>query len=119
VEPIDPTPYLEHARRCVTLVRPEDAARAREARARLPAAVACLVALGATKVILFGSLLYGALQERSDVDLAVEGLPKEVYWRALMEVSDALGRDVDLVPFEEALPSLAARIARVGEVLHV
>jgi len=77
---------------------------------------------GARKVYLFGSLASGRMpHERSDIDLAVEGLaPGGVYWRALAELWKCLppGIQLDLVPIEDAEPGLAERIFKEGELLH-
>lgn len=59
---------------------------------------------GARRVILFGSLARGALlHPRSDIDLAVEGVPPEVFWQAWCQV-DALSYEFefDLVMLEVA-----------------
>ena len=93
--------------------------RATEARRRLPEIVRILVAeFRVRRVVLFGSLLAGELFADSDLDLAVLGLAKADYWRALDLVTVAAGVAVDLVPMEEARPSLAARIDAEGEQLH-
>ena len=68
----------------------------------------CLVRdFGAKKVYLFGSLLDGSLvHKRSDIDLAVEGLDGEVYFKALRELGMLLpeGVGLDLVPLEDDWP---------------
>ncbi len=58
----------------------------RDLRERLPDCVDFLTGLGARKVLLFGSLARGEFRTDSDVDLAVEGLPSEVYFRAVGEL---------------------------------
>lgn len=75
---------------------------------------------GASKVHLFGSLLEeGLVQDRSDIDLAVEGLEGELYFEALREVWALLpaGVDLDLVVLERAWPGLAERVRREGVLL--
>ena len=60
--------------------------RARRLRALLPAAKKLLCErYGARRVILFGSLARGDVRERSDVDLAVEGLRGIEYFTALSD----------------------------------
>jgi uncharacterized protein len=70
--------------------------------------------LGAKEVWLFGSLAYGRIHERSDVDLAASGIPDERYFEALARVSAIVGEPVDLVPLESASPSLRRRILTRG-----
>lgn len=112
-------PYLENLRRLAEAADAAARARAVEARERLPAVVELLVSrYGVTRVWLFGSLLDGALEERSDVDLAVEGLPPARYWDAGWRCDDAMGRHVDLVPIEDAPSTIQDLIARDGVLLH-
>lgn len=76
---------------------------------------------GVRRVYLFGSMLGSTIvHHRSDIDLAVEGLPPEKYIRALTEVWDLLppGFELDLVPLEDAFPEMIERIRSQGEVLY-
>ena len=59
---------------------------------------------GAREVYLFGSARTGHLREGSDVDLAVSGLPPEVFFKAMGAARRALGRPVDLVDLDEESP---------------
>ncbi len=67
-------------------------------------AVAELKAAGAHEVYLFGSAAKGTLREDSDLDLAVSGLPPEVFFRALARATSLLRRPVDLVDLDEESP---------------
>lgn len=72
---------------------------------------------GARRVILFGSLTRpGPWHDRSDIDLAVEGLPPEDFFPAYSACRDLLppGMELDLIPLENAYPEMRARI--LGEV---
>lgn len=87
----------------------------------LEAAEACARLLkdrfGARRVILFGSVAgQGPWHERSDIDLAVEGLAPDEFFAAYSACRDALPPDLelDLVPLEKAYPEMRARI--LGEV---
>lgn len=40
------------------------------------------------RIFLIGSLAYGIVRQRSDIDLAVEGLAPEFYIKALVDLSD-------------------------------
>ena len=72
-------------------------------------------AYGARGVWVFGSLARGRLDEASDIDLAVSGLPEAVYFRAVGELQ-ALDPDfaVDLVRVEDAPESLRKRVEAEG-----
>lgn len=63
-----------------------------------------LKAAGAREVYLFGSAARGEMREDSDIDLAVSGLPPELFYRAGAAAEDALGRTLDLVDLDEITP---------------
>ena len=89
--------------------------RAGALRSRLPAARRLLMErYQARRVILFGSLARGDLTERSDVDLAVEGLRTDAYFTALADLTGLFDSPVDLVEIERATPSLLARLQYEG-----
>lgn len=72
---------------------------------------------GVRAVYVVGSLAEpGAWHGRSDIDLAVEGLPPDQYIRALATLWELLphGVELDLITLEDAPPEVAARIK--GEV---
>lgn len=72
--------------------------------------------LGAERVVAFGSLVHNNLfHPRSDVDLAVWGLPERDYYRTVSRLLDLdPAFEIDLVRAEEAPASLLDRIAREG-----
>ncbi len=95
--------------------------RARAARAVLPKLVHHLAErYGVRRVWVFGSLVEGGFHERSDIDLAAEGLPRgAALFRAAAELDElAAPFNVDLVPLEEARPALRERITTRGQLLH-
>jgi predicted nucleotidyltransferase len=70
---------------------------------------------GARRVIPFGSVIgTGRWHPGSDLDLAVEGLPPERFFKALATVQELTPRGlrVDLVSLEDARPELRARILK-------
>lgn len=68
---------------------------------------ALLRAAGAREVYLFGSLAQGREHEGSDVDLAVSGLPPEVFYATMARLSDLFERNVDLVDLDDPSPFVA------------
>ncbi len=85
--------------------------RARSLRERLPAARQLLTErYGARRVILFGSLARDTTTERSDVDLAVEGLRPLAYFTAVADLTGLFDAPVDLVELETASASMRARL---------
>ncbi len=71
---------------------------------------------GVRRVVLFGSLAHAAwFNPTSDVDLAVEGLPTDAYWKAWRLAEEFItGRPVDLIEIESAGESLRRAIQRYG-----
>ncbi|MBI3763908.1 MAG: nucleotidyltransferase domain-containing protein [Chloroflexi bacterium] len=71
---------------------------------------------GATRVIAFGSLAHGAwFSRRSDIDLAVEGIPPQEFWRAWCALDHLEQRfEIDLTALESAPVRLREEIERVG-----
>jgi len=71
---------------------------------------------GATRVVAFGSLAHGAwFGPRSDIDLAVEGIPPEAFWRAWCALDRlAPAVEIDLVAIESAPERLRDEIAQGG-----
>jgi predicted nucleotidyltransferase len=68
---------------------------------------------GAKRVIPFGSVVgHGRWHSGSDLDLAVEGVASEQFFRAWSMLRELLppGLDIDLVPLEQASEVLRARI---------
>jgi len=71
---------------------------------RLRQAAQVLRSHGAREVYVFGSALTGRLREDSDIDLAVVGLPARVFFRAMGDAREILGRPVDLVDLDKSGP---------------
>ena len=63
-----------------------------------------LKAAGAREVYLFGSAVRGTMEERSDIDLAVSGLPPENFFQVLAQVEDIFQRPIDLVDLDDENP---------------
>ena len=81
-------------------------------------AACALKAVGAKEVYVFGSAAHGTFRENSDVDIAVSGLPAEVFFRAMAKASRALGRPVDLVDLDQDT-DFTRYLRQEGELLRV
>ncbi|MGH9352512.1 MAG: nucleotidyltransferase family protein, partial [Terriglobia bacterium] len=77
---------------------------AKELGSLIEQAAAALRAAGAREVYMFGSAATGKLRDGSDVDLAVSGLPPEVFFRDMGAASQILRRPLDLVDLDEENP---------------
>ena len=72
---------------------------------------------GARKIILYGSLARGNYRPDSDIDLCVEGLPDENYFRALAECLMNARHHVSVLDFKNARGYLRERILDEGRLL--
>jgi uncharacterized protein len=81
-------------------------------------AAAALKDLGAREVYVFGSAASGRFSDHSDVDLAVLGLPPELFFKAMALASDILGREVDLICLEDDNP-ITRYLREEGELQRV
>jgi predicted nucleotidyltransferase len=94
------------------------AARADWLRAVALRVAAELRQLGATRVVLFGSLTAGGQPHgESDIDLCVLGLSQAVVERFRLVASGRAGR-LDIVRWEAASPELRAVVEAYGEPLE-
>lgn len=71
---------------------------------------------GASRVVLFGSLLnYEKMNWRSDIDLAVWGLPEKDYFQAVSRLLDVDPEfSIDLVEIQNAKPHILEVIQAEG-----
>ena len=81
-------------------------------------AASALKAVGAKEVYVFGSASTGKLRPNSDVDMAVSGLPPEVFFRAMAAAHDALGHPLDLVDLDDD-NEFTRYLKSKGELLRV
>ena len=81
-------------------------------------AVSALKAAGAKEVYVFGSASKGRMRPNSDIDMAVSGLPPEVFFRAMAKASRALGRPIDLIDLDEDNP-FTRYLKKDGELQRV
>jgi predicted nucleotidyltransferase len=115
---LDPTPYLAHWReRARQDARQIDEAVAR-ARAAVPQAVATLLAAGARRVWLIGSLARSSFGARSDLDFMTEGLGEREAWKAAGEAADRCGLGVDVLRAEDMDERWRRYHERFGELIH-
>ncbi|MCX6602364.1 MAG: nucleotidyltransferase domain-containing protein [Acidobacteria bacterium] len=76
------------------------------------------IRLGASEVFLFGSAVKGQLRPNSDIDMAVAGLPARIYFSAVSQASDLIGRPVDLVDLDDD-SGLGRYLRASGELVRV
>lgn len=73
---------------------------------------------GAREVYLFGSEATGTAGDRSDVDLAVTGLPPASFYRLVGTISGLLRRPLDLVDLDDPTP-FTEYLRRKGKLRRV
>ncbi len=71
---------------------------------------------GASRVVLFGSLLSHTFHENSDIDLAVWDLPEKGYFKAVSKLLGLSEFEIDLVEVQSARPEILAAILQGKEL---
>jgi len=73
---------------------------------------------GCNKVYLFGSLIKGKTNERSDIDIGIKGLPDEKFFRVYSAVNHVSDITIDLVDFDDSNDFflLLNEIGRIKEI---
>lgn len=108
--------YVALWRRSQQQLAARHARLARQARATATRLAAHLrLQYGVRRVILFGSLARGGFVEGSDIDLAVEGLSRADFLRALGELNSMTRFWVDIKPLEDLEPRFRERVLSTGE----
>lgn len=108
-------PYVPAWKRRLAAERKADERRREEGWEVARRAARLLVdEFGVRRVVAFGSLVWGRFRRDSDVDLAVEGLPPDRFFRADFRLASELPVPIDLKPFEDCLPHLRQRIDEEG-----
>jgi predicted nucleotidyltransferase len=92
---------------------------AQQARTDLEKIVSLLVQqFGATRIILFGSLVKGTFGEGSDIDLAVAGISPNQFFAAMSALNQIGQFWVDLKPLENLEPYFLNKVIKTGECLY-
>ena len=72
-----------------------------------------------SRVILFGSVLKkGDFNGKSDLDIAVVGLKKSEFYKALADISQLSEFNIDLKPLEDCSEEFKKRVEEQGEVVY-
>lgn len=77
-----------------------------------------LAELGARKIILYGSLARGDYKSYSDIDICVEGMPKESYFRAIAKCLMEIDRSISVLDFEKLQGYFRDRVLSEGKILY-
>jgi predicted nucleotidyltransferase len=104
-------------RRGELLLREREARRATLTFAAQRVAALLKAEFGATRVLMFGSLVKPWFHEESDIDMAVEGIAPSRQGEAWDRAQEEANAPIDLVFLEEAPVSLRGRITSDGRVL--
>jgi predicted nucleotidyltransferase len=87
-------------------------------RRSIETAATVLRELGAREVYVFGSAAMGTIRARSDIDLAVSGLPPDLFFRAMSKAADVLDRPLDLIDLDQDVP-FTRYLKEKGELVRV
>lgn len=106
--------YLEAHRRARLDDRAQAELRRDDARSWAQRAAEALASLGVRRVVLYGSLARGTFGDRSDVDLAVEGLPEGKLFAASARANAGSPYEVSVIRAEDAPPHIRVAIETEG-----
>ncbi|OGL42762.1 MAG: hypothetical protein A2161_08965 [Candidatus Schekmanbacteria bacterium RBG_13_48_7] len=81
-------------------------------------AIKILKEAGCAEVLLFGSLIEGKVKDGSDIDLAIRGCPRGMYFSLVGKLLLELDHPVDLVNLD-INKELADYLEREGNLVHV
>ncbi len=73
---------------------------------------------GAQKIIVYGSLARDDYRPDSDIDICVEGIPDQAYFRTLAECMMAIDRPISLVVLKDTHGYFRTRILTEGKLLY-
>jgi uncharacterized protein len=73
---------------------------------------------GATRVIVFGSLVRGGFDAESDIDMAVEDIPAQDYFVAMAAANEISHQWVDLKPLESLESHFLQKVLTMGRAIH-
>ncbi len=76
-----------------------------------------LLQYGAEKVILYGSMARGDYHANSDIDICVEGLPHQNYFRAFAACMMQAQRPMSVLDFSDTYGYLRERILEEGKII--
>lgn len=60
-----------------------------------------LKSAGSKEVYVFGSAAHGDIERANDIDIAIRGLPPELFFKVMGKIQMALSKQVDLVDLDE------------------
>jgi len=69
---------------------------------------------GARRVFAFGSVCTGAFHARSDIDLAIEGVPPELFFKAGAAAARLVSRELNLIELETCSERLRRHVLSEG-----
>ena len=73
---------------------------------------------GCSKIILFGSLIDGRMNVKSDIDIAVSGITSKNYFTAIAKLPTLVKQRVDLVDLDDLPLNFRKSIEKDGIVLY-
>jgi len=77
-----------------------------------------LIGQGARKIILYGSLARGDYKSNSDIDICVEGIPNDSYFRAIAQCLMEINRRIIVLDFDKLQGYFKERILSEGKILY-
>jgi predicted nucleotidyltransferase len=73
---------------------------------------------GCQSIFLFGSLVTGKMQDDSDIDIGIKGLPKGKFFEVYSRLYFDIDNKIDLVDFDRN-SDFYSMLNRIGEVVQI
>jgi len=90
----------------------------RDLKTKLDMIVIYLKEKGCSKIVLFGSLVDGNTNVKSDIDIAVSGITTKNYFTAIAKLPTIVKQRVDLVDLDDLPSNFRKSIEKDGIVLY-
>jgi predicted nucleotidyltransferase len=73
---------------------------------------------GCGAIFLFGSLITGKINDDSDIDIGIKGLPKGKFLEVFSRIYFDMENNIDLVDFDND-PDFYSMLNKIGEVVQI
>ena len=90
-----------------------------ETKKDIEKAIEILKDKGCVEIYIFGSIVNGNFNDKSDIDIAIKGLQSEKFFAVLGELLMNLNREVDLIDLDEEDNSFVKYLLSKKEMVRV
>lgn len=74
---------------------------------------------GATEVFIYGSVVNGNFNEKSDIDIAIKGIKQEEFYKIASILMFEIQKEIDLVDLDDETDRFSQIILKNGNLIRV